>query len=95
MIKSGSEQVPASLLACRLDTYEKNTFDPREHTLDGVIAQSVRFRHNGGNRQQERMIKDKRRSLDRAVWHSYQAAEIKRVDGFETVRALINPNQVK
>jgi hypothetical protein len=33
----GSGQVPASLLAGRLDTYEQNVFDPREHTLDGVI----------------------------------------------------------
>lgn len=43
------------------------------------------------------MIKDKRRSLDRAVWYSYQAAEIVKVDAEERkpVRALINPNKLK
>jgi hypothetical protein len=41
------------------------------------------------------MIKDKRRSLDRAVWYSYQAAEISRAGYNECVRALINPNKVK
>jgi hypothetical protein len=43
------------------------------------------------------MIKDKRRSLDRAVWHSYQAAEIIKVGAVdrEPARALINPNQLK
>lgn len=41
------------------------------------------------------MVKDKRRSLDRAVWYSYQAAEIQKIDSDTAVRALINPNRVK
>ena len=43
------------------------------------------------------MIKDKRRSLDRAVWHSYQAAEVVRTNAEDKkpVRALINPNKLK
>jgi hypothetical protein len=43
------------------------------------------------------MIKDKRRSLDRAVWNSYQAAEVVRQDAEikKPVRALINPNKLK
>jgi hypothetical protein len=43
------------------------------------------------------MIKDKRRSLNAAVWHSYQAAEVLRVDAElrEPVRALMNPNRLK
>jgi hypothetical protein len=43
------------------------------------------------------MIKDKRRSLDHAVWFSFQAAEIVRVDAEdkEPVKALINPDKVK
>lgn len=43
------------------------------------------------------MIKDKRRSLDHAVWYSYQAAEIVKVDAADRkpVRALINPNKLK
>jgi hypothetical protein len=43
------------------------------------------------------MIRDKRRSLDRAVWSSYQAAEVVREDAENRtpVRALINPNKLK
>jgi hypothetical protein len=43
------------------------------------------------------MIKDKRRSLDHAVWYSYQAAEVVRVDAEnrKPIRALINPNKLK
>ena len=43
------------------------------------------------------MIKDKRRSLDRAVWYSYQAAEVVRtsVEYKKPVKALINPNKLK
>jgi hypothetical protein len=43
------------------------------------------------------MIRDKRRSLDRAVWNSYQAAEVVKIDAADRkpVRALINPNKLK
>ena len=43
------------------------------------------------------MIKDKRRSLDHAVWNSYQAAEVVKTDATDRkpVRALINPNKLK
>ena len=43
------------------------------------------------------MIKDKRRSLDHAVWYSYQAAEIVKVGAADRqpARALINPNKLK
>ena len=82
----------------RLGVYDKQPFDP--DTTDpssGIHDQSTRLRFHGGNRQQERMIKDKRRSLDRAVWSSYQAAEVLRVDAEfrKPVRALINPNKLK
>ena len=93
-VYEGSGRVTTSLLKGRLGVYDKETFDPDEHALNGVKDQSVHFRHNGGDRQQERMIKDKRRSLDRAVWYSYQGAEIAR-PGEAPVRALINPNRVK
>lgn len=91
----GSGKVPASLLKGRLGIYDKTPFNPEEQSLSGVQHQSVRFRQNGGNRQQERMIKDKRRSLDHAVWYSYQAAEVLREGDDTPVRALINPNKVK
>ena len=52
---------------------------------------------HGGNAQQERMIRDKRRSLDHAIWYSYQAAQVVKTDAADRkpVRALINPNKLK
>lgn len=81
----------------RLGVYDKRPFEPDECSVDGVISQATRLRQAGGNRQQERMIKDKRRSLDSAVWNSYQAAEIIKVGAADRkpVRALINPNKLK
>ena len=81
----------------RLGVYSDKQSDDINTSLDGVLSQQARLYQAGGNRQQERMIKDKRRSLDRAVWHSYQGAEIRKidVDGAESVRALINPNKLK
>ena len=68
--------------------------DPK---IKGVWHQATRLQQAGGNRQQERMIKDKRRSLDHAVWYSYQGAEVIREDAEDRrpVRALINPNKLK
>lgn len=65
--------------------------------MEEVQHQATRFQTQGGNLQQERMIKDKRRSLDRAVWYSYQAAEIIKVGATDRkpFRALINPNKLK
>lgn len=63
-----------------------------------VNNQRVRLQANGGNAQQERMIFDKRRSLDRAVLYSYQGALIKKVEADEKdlpMRALINPDKNK
>ena len=81
----------------RLGVYDKRPFDPDTNTVEGVEHQSMRLRQMGGNRQQERMIKDKRRSLDNAVWNSYQAAEVVKTDAEDRkpVRALINPNKLK
>ena len=81
----------------RLGVYDKKPFETDECPVEGVEEQAVRLRQAGGNRQQERMIKDKRRSLDYAVWNSYQAAEIVKVDAADRkpVRALINPNKLK
>lgn len=43
------------------------------------------------------MIKNKRRSLDHAVWYSYQGAEVAKLGAFDQkpARALINPNKLK
>lgn len=81
----------------RLGVYDKKPFEPSKNSIEGVERQSAYLRHQGGNRQQERMIKNKRRSLDRAVWNSYQAAEVVKIDAEDRkpVRALINPNKLK
>ena len=81
----------------RLGIYDKKPFDPSTNSVEGVQDQATRMRQAGGNRQQERMIKDKRRSLDHAVWNSYQAAEVVKTDATDRkpVRALINPNKLK
>ena len=81
----------------RLGVYEKRPYDETVNPVDGVERQAKRLKSAGGNRQQERMIKDKRRSLDRAVQYSYQAAEVIAVDAKNRnpVKALINPNKLK
>ena len=81
----------------RLGVYEKQPFDQKMNQVEGVTHQHFRLNQAGGNRQQERMIKDKRRSLDHAVWNSYQAAEVIREDAENRtpVKALINPNKLK
>ena len=92
-----SSQIPFRLMKGRLGVYDKRPFNPDTNPVEGVEHQSTRLRQMGGNRQQERMIKDKRRSLDWAVWNSYQAAEVVRNDAElkKPVRALINPNKLK
>lgn len=84
------------LMQARLGIFEKKPF--QEQSIEGINEQALKLRVGGGNRQQERMIKDKRRSLDRAVHFSYQAAEIRNVESEENsqpIRALINPNKLK
>ena len=51
---------------------------------------------HGGPFQQDRMIRDKRRSFDRAIKYSYQAARIRRPGSkHRPAPALINPNKLK
>lgn len=92
-----SSKNPFRLMKGRLGVYEKRPINPSTSQLDGIQLQGIRLGQEGGNRQQERMIKDKRRSLDRAVWNSYQAAEIVKIDAEDKtpMRALINPNKLK
>ena len=92
-----SNIVPFTLMKGRLGVYDKNPFDPNLNTIEGVEHQMTRLRQHGGNRQQERMIRDKRRSLDHAIWFSYQGAEIIKINAADQkpVRALINPNKLK
>ena len=73
----------------------------------GVFSMAKRLSSMGGRTQQERMIKDKRRSLNKALLYSYQGAFVKKVQDLDNilpqeetadqppVRALINPDKVK
>ena len=93
-----SNKLSFRLMQGRLGVYdhyqEKQVLDT---DIQGVNNQFVRLNHQGGNLQQNRMIKDKRRSLDRALVYSYQGADVRKTDSIsdEYVRALINPNKLK
>ena len=75
-------------------------------TVQGAKDMAKRLESKGGFPQQDRMIRDKRRSLDKATLYSYQGAWVKKqlydfkpaMDGIreaDPVRALINPNKLK
>ena len=63
--------------------------------MNSLNLMQARLRARGGVAQQDRMIKDKRETLDRVVWYSYQGADVRRLDSETVERALINPNTVK
>lgn len=74
----------------KLPTYAKPEDHKRQpvhtkndHLIDGLNDQALRLGLNGGYLQQERMIFDKRRSLDRALLYSYQGANILKVSSVE------------
>lgn len=65
--------------------------------MENLNLLKLRAKHANNDRQHDRMVKDKLRSLHRALLYSYQTAWIKK-DGAEDadyVRALINPDKVK
>lgn len=82
-------------MKARLGVYEKKPF--QEQTIDGVNHQAQRLRAAGGNRQQERMVRDMYHTFERALHYSYQSAEIHRIDAEDPqpVRALINADKLK
>lgn len=89
-----SSKHPESLLRGRLGIFEKKEFEPTLG-VSGTTDQVTRLKAAGGTLQQQRMIRDKRKTLDRAVWFSYQGAKIQRADQDHFCRALINPNKLK
>ena len=80
----------------RLGVYD-GPFSGNTNSIEGIERQEARLNQQGGNTQQERMIQDKRRSLDHATFYSYQAAKVVKTDAKDRtpVRALINPNKLK
>ena len=86
----------------QLDPYGDCQKPIHPSAINGVNMLSKFLYAGGGPAQQSRMIKDKRRSFDRACLYSYQGAFIKKYlpKGMEQlnpvrVRALINPNKLK
>ena len=77
--------------------YYKDTVENANH-----MAKQLAMR--GGFPQQERMIRDKRKSLDKATLYSYQACWVKKIQDkdlmmeditFSPAKALINPDKNK
>ena len=82
-----------------------NTDLPRYYksTVPGATGMAIGLTVRGGFPQQERMIRDKRKTLDRATLYSYQAALIQKCSSLNEilteparpVRALITPDKTK
>ena len=75
-------------------------------SIEGISQMAKQLKYNGGFFQQNRMIKDKQRSFNDALFKSYQGAFVKKfypkyiplMEGIREaapVRALINPNRIK
>lgn len=71
-------------------------------TIDGVTEMAKQLNYHGGYFQQSREIKDKQKSLAKALLYSYQGAFVKKyypesdkLHESKIVRALINPNKLK
>ena len=54
-----------------------------------------RLNFRGGVNQHDRMIKDKKETLDRVLLYSYQGADVRKLGSETGARALINPNSTK
>ena len=68
----------------------------KQSSIYGINALARYLYAAGGPGQESRMIKDKRRTLDRAVKYSYQGAFVRHIDNErELSPALINPNKLK
>ena len=92
------------LMNARMGNLDLPRYKP--DTVPGAIDMAKRLESKGGFPQQDRMIRDKRRSLDKATLYSYQAAKVKKqlydfksategAQEADPVRALINSNKLK
>lgn len=92
------------LMNTRMGNLDMPKFQPAQ--IDNLLLMERQLDARGGYGQQDRMIKDKRKSLDKATLYSYQSAWVKKqlydfepamegVREADPVRALINPNKVK
>ena len=62
---------------------------------DNLDLMRARLELRGGIKQQDRMIKDKRETLDRVTLYSYQGAWVRKLGSESVDPALMNPNVVK
>lgn len=89
------------LMAARIGTVELPHY--RLDTVENANEMAKHLIVTGGFAQQDRMIRDKRHSLDQATKYSYQAALVRKVTASSIeedslkipVRALINPDKLK
>lgn len=72
---------------------EVKDFQPEYVCIDNLDLMHKRI--HGGSTQQERMIKDKKETLERVIKYSYQGAKVLAVGELEHAVALINPNTLK
>lgn len=63
--------------------------------IPGLSVMAKRIAAMGGQPQQDRMIKDKKLTFERALKYSYQAAQVRKNDNDNYAPALINPNKLK
>lgn len=63
--------------------------------MDNLARMKLRAVYAQNDRQHDRMVRDKLKSLNRALLYSYQTCWIRKVDNDYYVRALINPDKVK
>ena len=97
-------QMTLKLMGKRIGTTEMPPHYYKD-TVENSNEMAKQLMMRGGFPQQERMVRDKRKSLDKATLYSYQACRIRKVQDKELsnidytnstpVRALINPNKTK
>lgn len=80
----------------RLGVYNQTRYNEAGAVAEGIVDQAQRLITGGGHSQQDRIIEGKRKSLERALYYSYQAADIAHIrEPNVKHKALINPNVTK
>lgn len=105
-IYNTAQQLMAGRLFGSTDGFTQGDIKLPAHQTERLGEMALQLHYAGGPAQQSRMIRDKRKSLNRALLYSYQAAWVKKVppEGVEYMdddpqgmqcRALINPDKLK
>ena len=99
------QMMAIKLMSSRMGNYQKPQYYPKDVTIDNVADMNNRLHLRGGYSQQERMIRDKRKSFDHACLYSYQGVVVKKIQdgrclGDDPIqepptRGLINPDKNK